>query len=90
MALIPLNGNIEECVHNYFHRGYPYKNILQLLDHYHGMKISLRTLHRILRHNNLRRRSVEISSKDIVDFVIREIQAGENRGILEFKFLLIQ
>lgn len=75
------NGNFEELVVKLFRCGYPYKNMLQILKEKYDIVISLRTLHRSLRQLGLRRRNVQISSAEVIQYVENEIKPpGENRG----------
>ena len=72
--------SVKEKVCLYFKCGYPYKDIIELLQKFDGTVISIRTLHRILRESGLKRRSFQLSTKEIVEHVRREIDKGENRG----------
>ena len=50
---------MEAIVDQYFHAGFKYKEIIALLKRCHGKKVSLRTLHRLLRQQNLYRKGIQ-------------------------------
>ena len=51
------NHNLDAVICRYFWEGYSYKTILYLLEVYHGMRVSERTLYRKLKQLLLRRRN---------------------------------
>ena len=66
----------QSLVSDYFHDGFKYKEILSLLEVRHGVEISLRTLHRLLRKNSLYRKGVQSSAVEIVSFIQNELQGS--------------
>ena len=54
-------GHQREIIEFYFHKGYMYKNIVNLLEKYHDVSINIRTLKRRLKDYGLKRReSIEL------------------------------
>ena len=66
MANRSASGYIEEFVQMYFERGYSYRLILCFLSSCHGILLSLRTLKRVLKRLNLRRRGQVDDSQLII------------------------
>ena len=60
-----------ELVEWYFLKGFSYKEIIMFVSNQHGIDISLRQLHRLLRQQNLYRRH----HKDTVNIVLEAIKA---------------
>ena len=56
-------------VKEYFRRGYKYKEILHVLLLLHGIQLSVRQLHRILRKHNLLRRNYSSPFNSVIDFI---------------------
>ena len=67
---------MEAIVDQYFHAGFTYKEIIALLERYHRKKVSLRTLHRLLRQQNLYRKGIQSPVADIVSFIQHELQGS--------------
>ena len=67
---------MEAIVDQYFHAGFKYKEIIALLERCHGKKVSLRTLHRLLRQQNLYRKGIQSPVPDIVSFIQHELQGS--------------
>ena len=67
---------MEAIVDQYFHAGFKYKEIIALLKRCHGKKVSLRTLHRLLRQQNLYRKGIQSPVPDIVSFIQHELQGS--------------
>ena len=67
---------MEAIVDQYFHAGFKYKEIIALLKRCHGKKVSLRTLHRLLRQQNLYRKGIQSPVPDIVSFNQHELQGS--------------
>ena len=65
---------MEAIVDQYFHAGFKYKEIISLLERCHRKKVSLRTLHRLLRQQNLYRKGMQSPAPDIVSFNQRELR----------------
>ena len=61
-----------ELVQRYFLKGFSYKEKAMSLSNQHGIDISLRQLHQLLRQQNLYRRY----DKDTVNVVLEAIKAG--------------
>ena len=64
-----------ELSYGYFNEGLKYVDILTIMRDTHGMAITLRHLHRILRGVNLRRR-VYSGLLEIIDFVLGELETS--------------
>ena len=62
----------DSLISSYFQEGLSYSNIVTVLRESHGIQISLRHLHRILRSLTLRRR-VYSDPRSIVDFVVNSV-----------------
>ena len=70
----------DSLISSYFQEGLSYSNIVTVLRESHGIQISLRHLHRILRSLTLRRR-VYSDPRSIVDFVVNSVEnSGRNHG----------
>ena len=67
---------MEAIVDQYFHAGFKYKEIISLLERCHRKKVSLRTLHRLLRQQNLYRKVIQSLVPDIVSFIQHELQGS--------------
>ena len=48
----------EETIREYFKKGFTYDEILALLDKYHGIRMSIATLKRLIKEYRLKRRNV--------------------------------
>ena len=68
-------------VKSYFDKGFSYCEILKFLSSRHGYTISIRTLNRLLREQNLVRRGRQLDFKLIIGAVIDELHnSGLNNG----------
>ena len=67
---------MELMVEQYFHAGFKYKEIIAILERCHRKKFSLRTLHRLLRQQNLYRKGIQSPVPDIVSFIQHELQGS--------------
>ena len=60
---------MEAIVDQYFHADFKYKEIIDLLERCHRKNISLRTLHRLLRQQNLYRKGIQSPVSNIVPLI---------------------
>ena len=67
---------MEEIIKNYFRLGYTYNEILTSLFQIHGISVSLRKLHRILRRNGLYRKSNKSSFDQVIEFVSEQLEGS--------------
>lgn len=67
-----------EIVVNYFDKGFPYVDIIDMMKIFHDVKISLRTLNRILRSKNLKRRGRIVHLQTVTDNIARELVEDES------------
>ena len=65
---------VKDLLGKYFHEGFRYKEIIALLKNRHGIKFSLRTLHRCLRQANFYRKGKQSPLLDIVTFIQHEFE----------------
>ena len=65
---------VKDLLGKYFHEGFRYKEIIALLKNRHGIKFSLRTLHRCLRRANFYRKGKQSPLLDIVTFIQHEFE----------------
>ena len=71
----------EELIKCYFQSGFSYSEILVFLATFHGINLTLRHLHRLLREQNLFRRHHFMNWYDIIEFIQKEmLGSGENSG----------
>ena len=71
----------EVLIRYYFHRGFHYSIILQLLKKYHAIEMSMRTLHNRLREYGLRRRDTNTDDRDVHQAIQQELDGpGCMRG----------
>ena len=63
-----------ELIYGYFNEGLKYVDILTIMLDTHGIAISLRHLHRILRGGVNLRRQVYSDLPEIIDFVLGELE----------------
>ena len=76
-----VNASKKEVITHLFRCGYQYIDILELLRCYYGISISIRTFHRLLQEYGLKRKSIDLSTNEVIEMVYKEIQEfGENRG----------
>ena len=68
-------ASVDELIHGYFHRGYPYQAIVGLLEKQDGVRMHVRTLKRKLKDLGLKRKAAN-HDEDIV----RELIKQEMRG----------
>lgn len=66
----------DQIIESYFYRGFSYKEILCLLESQHGIKLSNRQLHRVLRRLSLYRRREKTSINDVIDGVSKELEGS--------------
>ena len=67
---------MEAIVDQYFHAGFKYKEFTALLERCHGKKVNLRTLHWLLRQQNLYRKGIQSPVSNIVSFIQHEFQGS--------------
>ena len=81
-ALIANNNVNRDClIENYFHLRLNYNEIMGFLFLYHGIRICLRHLKRVLASRGLRRRSGFTPVREVVDAVAEELQkSGSSLG----------
>ena len=60
---------MEAIVDQYFHAGFKYKEVIAFLERCHRKKVSLRTLHRLLRQQHLYRKGIQGHVPYIVSFI---------------------
>ena len=63
-----------DLIYKYFDAGFTYEETILLLEKCHGIKISLRTIHRVLRLKDLRRRCKVIDTREVLGTVSVELQ----------------
>ena len=75
------SGSEKEIIEYYFHRGFQYKNIVLLLEKYHGIRLSERTLKRKLKDFGLKRREPvdENIERRVRNIIMEELSAGPDR-----------
>ena len=67
---------MELIVEQYFHAGFKYKETIAILERCHRKKVNLRTLHRLLRQQNIYRKGIQNPLPDIVSFIQHELQGS--------------
>ena len=73
----------------YFHLGYKYEDIVNLLDAYHGISVSTRTLKRKLLMYNLKKKNNTVDPEYLKNIIQREMQeCGELSGYRKIWHLL--
>ncbi len=74
--IVSLVDNEEEIIERYFHLGYKYEVITDLLKNEHGLNMSVRMLKRRLKLHNLTRRNedVRICEEQIRNLIRQEMQ----------------
>ena len=75
---VPQSSDRKEIVSHYFHTGFSYNEILLFLFVYHGIEITLRQLHRILRKLGLFRRKHKANINDIVSEVQKQLESSSS------------
>ena len=72
------HGNQERnsLIEEYFHLGFNYSEMLSFLLLYHGVRLSLRQLKRILRSRGLRRRKIQSGINRVVNAIDQELQSS--------------
>ena len=72
------HGNQERnsLIEEYFHLGFNYSEMLSFLLLYHGVRLSLRQLERILRSRGLRRRKIQSGINRVVNAIDQELQSS--------------
>lgn len=58
----------------YFHLGYKYEDIVNLLNIYHGISMSVRTLKRRLLKYDLKKKNVNINEQELRNIIQKEIE----------------
>ena len=61
-------------IEDYFGLGFSYSEVLSFLQVYHGIRLSLRHLKRILKKRGLRRRNIQSNVETVIDAVEHELQ----------------
>ena len=70
-----------KLLEEYFHRGYPYQVIVDLLEKLHGVQMHVRTLKRRLKALGLRRKETDYDEDLLRDLIKQEMQgAGSLAG----------
>ena len=67
-----------EVIKDYFESGFSYEEIQSLLESRHGVTISVRQLHRVLRKNGLFKRKNKSPLNHIFNFIIKELQGSSS------------
>ena len=89
--VIELGDSDEEknFIEYYFHLGYKYNDIVNLLDVYHGVTMSVRTLKRRLQGYGLKKKNVSNDEQELVDIVKKEMEGtGQLSGYRKIWHLL--
>ena len=73
-------SQLEKLIFKYFDDGFWYKEILEILEFFHGYSLSLSSLKRMLRRNNKKRRALGCSQQELSDAVEREL-AGSSSNV---------
>ena len=68
------NGDRDALIEDYFGLGFSYSEVLSFLQVYHGIRLSLRHLKRILKKRGLRRRNIQSNVETVIDAVEHELQ----------------
>ena len=68
-------GSVDELIKEYFHRGYPYQAIVDLLEKQDGVRMHVRTLKRKLKDVGLKRKGA-IHDEDLVRELIKQEMQG--------------
>ena len=74
------NLSREELIHVYFIRGLSYDEILNMLSIHHGITLSKRHLHRLLRDQGLSRRINKSNLNDVFDFLDHSISETSSKN----------
>ncbi len=86
------SGSEKEIIEYYFHRGFQYKNIVLLLEKYHGIRLSERTLKRKLKDFGLKRHEPvdENIERRVRNIIKADFHSAENiaRSTFSAHFLL--
>ena len=61
-------------IEDYFGLGFSYSEVLSFLQVYHGIRLSLRHLKRILKKRGLPRRNIQSNVETVIDAVEHELQ----------------
>jgi hypothetical protein len=86
-----LDGNDEQrnYIEYYFHLGYKYEDIVNLLNIYHGISMSVRTLKRRLLQYDLRKKNLNINEQELRTIIRKEIEGvGQLSGYRKIWHLL--
>ena len=73
-------NNLPNIIGSYFNRGYQYTEIVGLLEKYHGVTITLRTLKRKLREHSLRRRGNNYDEVTVRELITRGMNDAGRLG----------
>lgn len=77
----PSSVDTVKLLEEYFHRGYPYQAIVDLLENLHGVQMHVRTLKRRLKALGLRRKETDYDEDLLCDLIKQEMQgAGSLAG----------
>ena len=68
-----MDEDIDSFISDYLQEGLSYANIVTVLRERHGIQISIRHLHRVLRSLSLRRREYS-DARSVVEFVVNSIE----------------
>ena len=74
------SGDEEEVIRYYFKCGYEYSAIVQFLEKFHNIKISIRTLKNRLQQYELRRRMPTYDLNTVRDKILRELSGPGSSG----------
>lgn len=70
------NGSMDDLIKTYFIYGYTYNEILEVLQQVHGISMSIRKLHRILRGYGLYRKSNQSSFNTAINFIGNQLSGS--------------
>ena len=80
-SLLQSSADKDDLIEWYFKRGFGYNEILLFLLNCHGIHMSLRSLHRVLRRKNLSRKKEKSGLHQVLHFIQRELAgSGNNVG----------
>ena len=71
-------NDMKDLITTYFKNGFSYKEILSVLKASHGITISLRSLHRLLRQQGMRRKSIQVNTNLVVKTVAKELRGSSS------------
>ena len=79
-----LKQNIDDLLKVYFHRGYQYQEIVNLLSKFHRISVSVRSLKRRLQDLDLKRRGKNIDIDIVKETVRHEIQGAGQLAVYRY------